>query len=38
MKYDYRNMTGALQAESKEPESVWLQHRTCVNLGKIAAS
>ena len=38
VKYDYRNMTTALQGDSKEPDVVWLQHRVYVNLGKVGAA
>ncbi|KAK2156680.1 hypothetical protein LSH36_207g01010 [Paralvinella palmiformis] len=35
MKYDYKNMTPALQTEKKQPEITWLQFPVLVNLGKI---
>lgn len=38
MRYDYRNMTTALQSESKQPEPVWLQHPIYIDLGPILTS
>ena len=37
MKYDYRNMTTALQSDNKEPELVWLQHPVYIDLGPLVA-
>jgi dynactin-4 len=36
MKYDYKNMTTALQSESKEPDTQLLQHYIYVSLGHVA--
>jgi dynactin-4 len=36
LRYDYKNMTTSLQAESKEPETVWLQHAVYINVGQIS--
>ncbi|XP_013414818.1 dynactin subunit 4 isoform X1 [Lingula anatina] len=37
MKYDYKNMTGALQAEKKEPQIASLEHQVFLNFGPVSA-